>query len=191
MEIVTGGTRIAIISDVHGDNQVLSHVLEYCESSGVDELALLGDLIDRPEQARSCLELLSGWIVFGVAGNHDREALAHLGQSEPEARSHVQHLLEMLGDELHTEEARFVHQEFEWKTMIRNNGRQSTTSRWLTFAGHTHYRAARDDNGPIDLSIGRIHLRRHRRYLINPGAAVEGQFAIWDRSQETVHFKRV
>ena len=60
----------------------------------------------------------------------------------------------------------------------------------ILFVGHTHHRAALSDNGPLDLAHN-IVLDPNRRYVINPGPLVNGQFAIWDRAESVVRFKQV
>jgi predicted phosphodiesterase len=61
----------------------------------------------------------------------------------------------------------------------------------ILFVGHTHHQAARDDRGPLDLSGGLIQIRKERHYVVNPGALASGQFAVWDRTEATVRFRRL
>jgi predicted phosphodiesterase len=61
----------------------------------------------------------------------------------------------------------------------------------ITFAGHTHFRQARDERGTIDITRGRLVLDPRRRYLINPGALAAGQFAIWDRTTQVIQFRQI
>lgn len=186
------GNRIAVISDVHGEHRVLSEVLNRCRVAGAQSVVLLGDLFDRVDQAEICARYLLDWHVTGVIGNHEREALEHHAESDPDIDDRVVRLLSSLGDRLEFDDALFVHDEFGWKPDPGpTNGVNGHVHARVTFAGHTHYRSARDDNGPLDISMGHIRLRKHRRYLINPGAVVEGQFAIWDRSESVVLFHRV
>lgn len=183
------GSRIAIISDVHGERSTLELVLQRCHNAAVESIVLLGDLFDRVEQAAPCAETLAEWPVTGVIGNHEREALAHLKESNGHHVQTARQLLDGLGERLVVDNAMFVHDEFGWKP--NELGVAGVHETWLTFAGHTHFRAARDDNGPLDISTGQISLRSTRRYLINPGAVVEGQYAIWDRVTSRIMFERV
>jgi predicted phosphodiesterase len=188
---MTLGNRVAIISDVHGEHRQLRQVLEHCERDLVESIVLLGDLFDRLDHAEACVRALSGWRVTGVLGNHEREALVQARTALHELNGSLGSLLEHMGERLIIDEAMFVHDEFGWKP----NGQAKTQTHgagvWVTFAGHTHFRSARDDNGPIDLTMGRVELKSRRRYLINPGAVLEGQFAIWDRAEAIVRFHRV
>ena len=58
----------------------------------------------------------------------------------------------------------------------------------IVFSGHTHFRHAHDERGPLDVSTGRLSLNPQRRYRINPGALTAGQFGIWDRAASLVRF---
>ncbi len=170
--------RIAIMSDIHGEHRTLERVLQRCEQSGVHRVVLLGDLFDRVDQIDRCLQQLHGWSVMGVLGNHEREAL----EQRLDREADIAHLIEGSGDALHLYEAVFLHDQLD---RTRINGSR------LVFAGHTHVRQAVDDRGPIDISLGHITLRENRRYVINPGAVVDGQFAIWDRENRNVLFERI
>jgi predicted phosphodiesterase len=186
------GNRIAVISDVHGEHRVLYRILERCEDERVESVVLLGDLFNRVDQAAMCARYLAEWPVTGVIGNHEREALEHHFALESHLDDHIGRLLESLGHQLVYEEAMFVHDEFGWKPDAASaNGGNGHGPTRITFAGHTHYRSAKDDKGPLDISMGHIRLREQRRYLINPGAVVEGQYAIWDRHDSLVVFHRV
>lgn len=185
------GNMVAVISDVHGERSMLRAALARSRSVGADSIVLLGDLFDRVDQAGQCAACLCGWTVAGVLGNHEREALAS-GGSDRQLDDGIQRLLSSLSDRLQIEDAVFVHDGLAWPESNEHyhSDSGSDTAR-LTFAGHTHFRQARDENGPLDLSLGRIHLRPDRRYLINPGAAVNGLFAIWDRKQSKILFERI
>ena len=178
-------TRLAIMSDIHGEHRMLQRVLDRCAIYEVERLVLLGDLFDRLDQVELCARHLSRWPIVGVLGNHDRDALLLNGSGGSQKDSFTAQMVKTFRDELKLGDALFVHDELAW-TEIR--AREDTR---VVFAGHTHFRQAKDERGPLDLSLGRIQLRRDRRYLINPGAVVDGQFAIWDRYESKVLFERV
>ena len=180
------GDRIAVMSDIHGEHRLLARVLRHCEQAGVQSIVLLGDLFDRLDQAEMCAFHLADWNVAGVVGNHEREAVAERRDSGRPVNGSVGRLLERLGDSLVLEEAVFVHDEMDAFTVEPGQYRHS-----VIFAGHTHYRLARDDRGPLDISLGHIGLKPGRRYLINPGSVLDGQFAIWERDRSRVTFERV
>lgn len=197
------GQVVALLADVHGEHGVLRRALELCRREGVETIALLGDLFDRVDQADRCALLLADWPVIGVYGNHERATmLATLATGAPRSllRDETVRLLSSLRDRLVIGDTCLIHEApgAEWVhdiTLSRVSGGAPGVSSnghpRVTFAGHTHYRQARDDRGPLDLSRGLLRLDPRRRYLINPGALVAGQFAVWHRELGVVVFREV
>lgn len=190
------GRRVGVIGDVHGADQTLALALAVCRAEGVETIALLGDLFDRLEQADAVARALDGWHVVGVRGNHEREALLAATHGHACIRPAIADLLSRLQDQVALDDVCLVHEENGWghhdpvAALFGGAGR-SHLPRYparITFVGHTHFRDARDDRGPLDLGRGVLRLDPHRRYLINPGALVNGQFAIWDRGVGEVGF---
>jgi predicted phosphodiesterase len=190
------GRVVGLFADVHGSLPNLTRALERCQAEGVETIALLGDLFDRVEQADPCARAFAGWHVTGVWGNHEREialAAAELGVLDAATVD----LLQGLDEELLIEEVCFAHEVPRWShdPLARLFGRglvdQEIERARITFAGHTHFRAARNERGPLDVARGALTLDPARRYLINPGALAVGQFAIWDRDSGLVTFRQV
>jgi predicted phosphodiesterase len=191
------GRVVGLFADVHGSLPNLTGALERCRAAGVETIALLGDLFDRVEQADPCARAFAGWHVTGVWGNHEREialAAAELGVLDAETVK----LLQGLNEEMQIEdEVCFAHDVPRWgpDPLARMFGRTETQASAegarITFAGHTHFRSARSERGPIDVARGSLTLDPVRRYLINPGALAVGQFAIWDRDSGVVTFRQV
>ena len=192
------GNKVALFADVHGAHLTLVDALDECRQVNVTTVALLGDLIDRPEQADQCALALAGWDVVGVYGNHERaiavEAEAYRGQ----LRDETLQLLGRLRERVVVDDVCLTHDEEQWgqhallarlRHQTESNGHQPDAR--ITFAGHTHFRSARDEHGPLDIARGRLALSERRRYLINPGALASGQFAIWDREAHIVSFHQV
>lgn len=199
------GQVVGLFADVHGAHETLGRALALCRQAGVETVALLGDLVDRAEQADRCALALAGWAVVGVYGNHERELVAQVGAGQLALRADTLRLLSALREEVVSEEVCLLHEaaagwghghghrEYDLMARLFNReggGRAAPVAR-VTFAGHTHYRHARDDRGPLDLGRGALVLDPARRYLINPGALVAGQFAVWDRAARTVYFRQV
>ena len=194
------GRVVALLADVHGEQEVLRRALELCRAERVETIALLGDLFDRPDQADRCALLLAGWQVVGVYGNHERELALAAREGNLGLRQQTITLLAALRDRLVIDGVCLTHEVTgeDWahdSSLGRIAPVPPRSSRdghpRVTFAGHTHYRQARDDRGPLDLSRGLIQLDPRRRYLINPGALTAGQFAIWHRNQGIVVFRQV
>lgn len=198
-ELGTGaklGRVVGLFADVHGSLPNLTGALDRCRAAGVETIALLGDLFDRVEQADPCARAFAGWHVTGVWGNHEREiaqAAAELGVLDDATVA----LLQGLDEELVVEDICFAHEVPRWghaphARLFRQEPAQPQgyVAR-VTFAGHTHFRAARDERGPLDVARGTLTLAPARRYLINPGALAVGQFAILDREVGQVSFQQV
>ena len=188
---------IGIFADLHGEQRALIAALAACRAQGVGQIALLGDLFDRIEQADRCARALAGWPTIGVWGNHERE-IALAAREEATLLPATITLLTGLREELVVDDVCLTHEAARWghaATLARlaarhpdiTAGAAHDTAR-ITFAGHTHHRAARDERGPRDIGRGYLTLDPARRYLINPGALAVGQFAIWGREQGIVRF---
>lgn len=191
------GRVVAVMADVHGEYLALHRALELCRAERVETIALLGDLFDRPDQADRCALLLAGWPVIGVYGNHEREIAISAARRELELRPETVRLLSSLRERLVIGDVCFTHEILgqDWAddgALYRDLRSPSRDGRpRVKFAGHTHYRQAWNDRGPLDISRGWLALDPRRRYLINPGALAAGQFAIWHRSQGLVVFREV
>ncbi len=189
---------VGIFADVHGAQRTLAGALVACRAAGVEQIALLGDLFDRIEQADACASALAGWPTIGVWGNHERE-IALAASTEGALAPATVALLTGLREELVVEEARLTHEAAHWGYSAalarlvahRAAAAPAPDAARITFAGHTHHRAARDERGPLDVGRGTLTLDPARRYLINPGALAVGQYAIWDRGRGIVRFCHV
>ncbi len=196
---MTVGDVIAIVADVHGATRVLERALATCRDEGVETIALLGDLFDRPEQADPCAQTLAGWNVLGVFGNHEKELAEAAANGELVVQPETLQLLVGLQERLVIDDILLTHEVERWEhadplSLLLNregNGHREPNGARITFAGHTHYRSARDERGPLDVARGQLQLDPSRRYLINPGALTTGQFAILRRSTSTVLFRHV
>lgn len=194
------GQVIGLMADVHGSVRLLERALLACREADVESIVLLGDLFDRPEQADPCVETLAGWHVVGVYGNHEREIAEAAAAGELEVRATTVELLSSLRERVMIDDILMTHEVERWEhagdPLSRllgrpSNGHGNTESARVTFAGHTHYRYARDERGPLDIARGSLVLDPNRRYLINPGAMAAGQFAILNRVTATISFRHV
>jgi predicted phosphodiesterase len=189
------GTVVALFADVHGAAGALERALACCRAVGVETVALLGDLVDRVEQADACALALASWPVVGVYGNHERELALAATSGRAVVRAETARLLASLREQVVVDGVCLLHEAPAWgqvdplaRVLGGAKGHKDELP-WLTFAGHTHYRAARDERGPLDPGRGALALDPARRYLINPGALAAGQYAIWDRRAGTVQFR--
>jgi putative phosphoesterase len=65
-------TRIAVIGDVHANDERLAAALERIDALQVDVVACTGDIIDGHGSVERCCALLRAHNVLCVRGNHDR-----------------------------------------------------------------------------------------------------------------------
>jgi predicted phosphodiesterase len=185
---------------VHGHVRELRGALDTCRAEEVETIALLGDLFDRHEQADACAAELAGWDVIGVYGNHEREVAIDAALGMYALLDDTVRLLSTLQEDVVIDGVRFAHEVSHWGLddpiarmfgrAPQPNGTSSHDAR-LTFTGHTHHRLARDERGTLDIARGALALDQSRKYLINPGALIIGQFAIWDRDDDVVYFRNV
>jgi predicted phosphodiesterase len=192
------GNKVALFADVHGAHATLTRALEQCREVEVTTIALLGDLIDRSEQADQCALALAGWDVVGVYGNHEREIAVDAESYRGQLRDETLDMLSRLRERVVVDDVCLTHEVEQWGQRdllarlhpnVEANGRRSEAR--ITFAGHTHFRSARDEHGSLDIARGRLTLSARRRYLINPGALASGQYAIWNREAHVVCFHQV
>lgn len=192
------GNIVALFADVHAETRTMERALEQCEVAGVETIALLGDLFDRAEEADRCAEVLAEWHVTGVYGNHEREIALAAAAGEIPLRDETILMLSGLQERIVIQEVCFVHEEERWgyvdpvaRMFARHETNGHNSSAHITFAGHTHFRSARDERGHLDIARGSLRLEEARRYLINPGALAAGQYAIWNRTTRTIDFHQI
>lgn len=63
--------KIALLGDIHGNDQALSAVLEAASRANVDRLLVTGDLVGYYFNPLQVLKLLSSWDHHVVGGNHE------------------------------------------------------------------------------------------------------------------------
>jgi predicted phosphodiesterase len=63
--------RIALVSDIHGNELALSRVLQDIRQRGVDQIACLGDVATLGPRPHEVLELVKEACDFRILGNHD------------------------------------------------------------------------------------------------------------------------
>jgi predicted phosphodiesterase len=190
--------RLALIADAHGHVDHLEKALSVCRKHDVEHIVLLGDLIDRFDQADACALALADFRVSGVFGNHEQELIDALTIGDDLGlRPETIDMFMGLGENIVFERVCFCHDQppapaTNPMDQFFNRARAPAVPPYhIVFSGHTHFRHANDEHGPLDLATNRIRLKLERRYRINPGALTAGQFAIWDREAGVVMFHTV
>jgi predicted phosphodiesterase len=65
-------SRLVIIGDIHTEATRLAAVLAHARAVSADAVLSVGDIVDGPEDAGRCVELLRDHDVITVRGNHER-----------------------------------------------------------------------------------------------------------------------
>ena len=72
-------SKVAILSDIHGNLQALKEVISDLSNYDVDSIVLLGDLIDYGMQSNESVELIrkefSSKVICNIWGNHEKAIL--------------------------------------------------------------------------------------------------------------------
>jgi diadenosine tetraphosphatase ApaH/serine/threonine PP2A family protein phosphatase len=94
-------SRIAVISDVHGNLHALEAVLAEIEDEGPDELWCLGDLVGYGPRPNPCCAVVRERAAVCLAGNHDLGVLGQLDLEEfaPDAVASALWTRDVLRDE--------------------------------------------------------------------------------------------
>ncbi len=79
-------TTLAIIGDIHTEDQYLATALNFSQQQAVDAILAVGDIADGHGDINQCCQLLQQYQVITVKGNHDRwllmEQLRHLSHAD-------------------------------------------------------------------------------------------------------------
>ena len=79
--------KIALIGDVHAEDEALAGVLAWLQSQNCDLKVCVGDITDGEGDAARCIELLRENEVLTVRGNHDSWFLGDYGRNMENATS--------------------------------------------------------------------------------------------------------
>jgi putative phosphoesterase len=63
--------RYAIISDIHANLEALTTALDHIDSSGIDEIVCLGDIVGYGANPNECIDITRQRCTHVVMGNHD------------------------------------------------------------------------------------------------------------------------
>ncbi len=70
--------RYALLSDIHGNLEALTAVLDFLASQKIDRVLCLGDTVGYGAQPAACLDKLIAVKALVVAGNHDQACIGKL-----------------------------------------------------------------------------------------------------------------
>jgi putative phosphoesterase len=175
--------RIALISDIHGNELALRRVLDDVRQSGVDQIACLGDVATLGPRPREVLGIVREACDFFILGNHDEYLFDAASFRDHSTSPLVLSAVEQCRDDLSAGEVDFV-SSFARRVRVPVSGNSSlllfhgspdsnncdllTETPDTELAGHLVGHAA------TVMAGGHTHiqmLRQHRgRLLVNPGS---------------------
>lgn len=191
--------RVAIISDIHGNQEALEAVLTATREDGAEYLVHLGDLVGYNASPSECLKLLQEQKAISVLGNHDLAIL------EPQAAENFNVLafeaLSYSQRQLSSNDVRYLQSmpriEVVWDRYLLCHGTPENLNTYILnvfqakrifnllrkryegirvcFFGHTHVQRLwiNDQRGKVfspSVDSGSIPLDPDNMYLINPGS---------------------
>jgi diadenosine tetraphosphatase ApaH/serine/threonine PP2A family protein phosphatase len=187
--------KIAVLSDIHGNLEAFTSVLDDLASTAPDRVVCLGDAIGYGPDPEEVVRILSRKGIPTLLGNHELAAIRpeYLDWFNPSARCSLERTLELLSPEvldvlrtwpsvLEVEGALCVHgcppdsiTRYLFEVAAEDFPKLfGSYPHRLCFVGHTHalrwisWDGAALERGPLG---GRpLKLQAHRRYILNVGS---------------------
>jgi len=191
--------RIAVLSDVHGNQEAFEAVLQALSAEDVDRIILLGDLVGYNANPRECLQLAQQQGLLSILGNHD---LATLDLRAAEGFNVLAYqAIRYVHSQLTADDLQYLRTlprvEVLWDRYVMCHGtpesvdtyifnlhqakrifnllRRSFAGIRICFFGHTHMQKLwlRDARGKVTapaMTHNTVTLDPEHMYLINPGS---------------------
>ena len=83
--------RIAIFTDIHGNKEALTSIIEDIKRENINEIICLGDTIGIGPNPKECLDLLIENNIISVLGNHELYFLKGTGIDDKMGESEIRH----------------------------------------------------------------------------------------------------
>jgi predicted phosphodiesterase len=214
--------RALVLSDIHSNLEALQAVLEDAERrGGFQVIWSLGDLIGYGPDPSACLQLLRGYDLLAVAGNHDYAAVGKMSVSSfnPTAAAAVR----WTSDQLSADDAAFVaglpliataepftlvHGSLRapvWEYLLTDESARGTLELLQTqfcLVGHSHipFICLENRGSPqfVEFTEDRIFELNEERWIINPGGVGQPRdrdprpsYAVYDSGPRTIQRHRV
>jgi predicted phosphodiesterase len=211
----------AILSDVHGNLEALTAVVEDYRREGAQQVVFLGDAVGYGANPNECLSALDDLADLRVAGNHDYGAvgLTDVSYFNPPARAAIEWTAQVLNEKnrsllrrlplLHpTEEFTLVHasldQPAEWNYILTVEDAAECflemRSR-IVFIGHSHrpFVVSRGKDGRLgSWDSGEIRIEEGAQYIINSGSVGQPRdhsplaaYGLYDDESKKYRLRRV
>lgn len=189
--------RLGLLADIHEDVDRLSNALSHLALAGVDEIIVLGDIVESGQRLEETVALLRDASAVGVWGNHDfgfcDEPSEQLLAKYPES---VTSFMQGLAPFLSIANCRVSHVEpwlnphdfadlwyFDGIPSTPTDARKSfdCCSEEFILVGHFHRWRAITMDSAIDWNgDSPLVLHKGDRYLVLVGALADGRFGIID-----------
>lgn len=187
-------TRIAVLSDIHGNLEAFRAVLGDIEARGADLVVSLGDVIGYGPDPQACVDLVRSAGIRTIMGNHEQGLIntMYLARFNPPTRDMLLMTREMLDEEtvqwlttrpkcLTLDGCRFTHgcppdlvSEYLWKHAGQYSALFDTFDEHCCFVGHTHellhIHGDAEDATVDHIGPGSHPVRESERHIINVGA---------------------
>ncbi len=177
--------RYAIISDIHANLEALTTALVYIDSSNIDEVICLGDIVGYGASPNECIDIIRERCEKVILGNHDIACvdLIHTGDMTanarkaafwthdrltPSSREYLEHLPLRIDHETFTLVHAFPYRPGNWDYLMSRFQAEIAFHHFdthLCFIGHTHVPAIYDSedsekgvysNGKHIINVGSI-----------------------------------
>jgi hypothetical protein len=188
--------KLGILADIHEDAHNLGLALEHFRRAGVEQVVLLGDVVDTGTNLSATVALLAGAGAIGVWGNHELGLCHEPGEQIRERYAGaVFDFMQTLRPRLELAGCLFSHGLPNWdatdpaiyylgarpETAEGREGSFAASTQPVCFVGHYHRwlattsqgRLAWDGTGPLLLEAG-------QRYLVVVAAVCDGWCAVFD-----------
>lgn len=211
--------RIAILGDIHANQEALEAVLVDAEREGCGGYACIGDIVGYGPSPRECVESIRSLDCPTVKGDFDESASddSSLDGLNPVAKHAISWTRDQLSDAdkkwlreldlvLECRGFTIVHSSLDspshWYYVVSKFDAMSSFSyqaAHLCFFGHTHIPKFYLKNDSVFIEPGdRIDLKEHTQYFINVGSVGQPRdgdpracYAIYDADNAVVRIKRV
>ncbi len=98
--------HLAIVSDIHGNLEALTVVMEDIRARGIDDIVCLGDVIGYGPDPNACLDVAIDNFRWCLMGNHEEAVLYGAVGFNPKAKMAIDWTRDQLNDEAQPAEAR-------------------------------------------------------------------------------------
>lgn len=212
-------SKYAILSDIHGNLEGLTAVLDDAREHGVTDYACLGDIVGYNANPIECLQKIQELDCVSVRGNHDHycsfdDSLAGFQSLAADAVDWTRELLS-------TEQKKFlanlklvervanftiVHSTLDmpemWGYVFEDLEAEASFNYQMTtvcFYGHTHVPLAFEQGSELSGGIyTRLKVKMNRKYFVNVGSIgqprdgdTRASYAIFDLKKKEIELRRV